>query len=124
MNRTRKKLLALSLAVPGLINAYQCPLYTGDTFVNGGSSFSAFWAFGDGDMHTYAQYSGQISETFDCVNYGEDCNGVGWNDPNNAIETNTFVARSYLWGITSNRYGKSQIKWVSGAFGALAEVNG
>lgn len=115
--------MAIAIALPGLIEAAQCPLTTGSESEYD-SRFSAYWTQGDGDMHTSATYSDIYVMSIDCMNYGENCSGTPWNDPNNTVETDTYVTRSYTWGTTQNRLGKSRVKIVGTVAGALATVNG
>jgi hypothetical protein len=119
-SNTRRKLIALSIAVPGLVNAFNCPLITGGKAAFG-TGMDSDWGIGAVYGWTDVWYSGGPS--IDCekdLRYW-DCSGNLTS--NVTYETGTSVTYFFgTWGKTS--FSKAEVQLIAPNLGASAYVRG
>jgi hypothetical protein len=107
MKNRSLKLLAISILVPGIVDALNCPLQSGTQF-SVGAGFDAAYGLGDLTATTEALYSGTNAVGCTCKVYADDCAGQTVVQ-SQAYELNTYVRRSRTWEKSSYRYAYVEV---------------
>jgi hypothetical protein len=109
IHNVKRKLVTVSLALPGLIALAECLLTTGNTTVAGGG-FSANYFYHTDGGETYAQYSDpNVRRTLYAYDIGLRCDNTTDVRSSYFIET-TGTSMGSVWQTDGYRWGSSGLE--------------
>lgn len=119
-NSTRKrKLVAVSLALPCLVTTATCPLSTGMSDSSG--AIWALWIAGDNDFFTEAGYASTTSAFLYGNNNWKECNDASHKSDEFGPDWTTALVRSAFWPKETTKQGQSTIigGWVGNGWATV-----